>query len=62
MTQLQILKYAYGFALEVWSREYDRSKEEPDNEIRKARLADASKNFEEIRELLWKEEQKEARA
>lgn len=60
MTQLDILKCAYGFALEVWSKEYDRLQRDPSNEITKARLDKANKDFEEIRAQLLTEEQKQA--
>lgn len=60
MTQLDILKCAYGWTLEMWSNEYDRLQQDPTNTVTKARLDKASKDFEEIRSLLLVEEQKEA--
>ena len=58
MTQLEILKYAYCGALEVWSHERYRLQKNPDSVIAKHREQAADEAFNEIRNLLMAEEQK----
>ena len=58
MTQLEILKYAYHGALEAWCKAKDKAEEMPNNKTRQARLDSADKAFNEIRNLLIEEEQK----
>lgn len=60
MTQLEILKYAYSGILAVWSREYDRYNEHPDNPFTKARFEMYDEKLNEIVALLYKEEQKQS--
>lgn len=58
MEQLQILKYAYHGALEIWSREWDRLQKHPNNEITKHLEKKYSDDLDRIRSLLIAEEQK----
>lgn len=61
MDQLTVLRYAYRAALEDWDRAATRVQRNPRSEIQKAREAEASKAFNDIREMLLIEERKEAK-
>lgn len=61
MDQLTVLRYAYRAALEDWDRAATRLQRNPRSEIQKAREAEASKAFNDIREMLLIEERKEAK-
>lgn len=58
MEQLQLLKYAYHGILEIWSREWDRLQENPNNEITKFLEKKYSDDLDKIRELLIAEEER----
>lgn len=59
MDQLTVLRYAYRAALEDWDRAATSLQRNPRSEIQKAREAEASKAFNDIREMLLIEERKE---
>lgn len=59
MDQLTVLRYAYRAALEDWDRAATRLQRNPRSEIQKAREAEASKAFNDIRSMLLIEERKE---
>ena len=61
MDQLTVLRYAYRAALEDWDRAATRLERNPRSAIQKARVEEADKAFNEIRQMLLDEERKEVK-
>ena len=62
MTQLEIVRLAWHESLEIWNLEKKYLEEDPDNEIDKAREAEAWRVEEELSGLLKELEDEEGRS